>query len=200
MQDFEFVYEHCQRMRDKGIIVELTVFRNLAEGRLLDLTESNITRLNDLGNVFFDCHNEFMDSVEDIQEAKHIAEIIAGYSGIVSGGAWGASSDGEQNARLFQQICSAHKISTIHRQWNQEEIIKSLQYGKPVIRNEYVDRGGLGLNLVAQIMKGDFDIGAQGCQYYGFAITGLEGLIAPDPFDYKEILIFAGNLVKELNP
>ncbi len=200
LQDFEFVYQHCKRMRDKGIIVELTVFRTLAEGRLLELSQSNIQRLNDLGNVFFDCHNEFMDDIERVYEAKRIAEIITGYGGIVSGGAWGASTDGEKNSELFHSICSAHKISTVHRQWTSGEITNALKYGKPVIRNEYFDRGDLGLGAVKQIMYETFEAGGQGCTYYGFAIAGLEGLIAPDPFDYKEMLIYAGNLTKELNP
>jgi hypothetical protein len=126
VKDFDFVYQHCKRMKEKGIIVELTIFRSLGEGRLIDLIPENIQALVGLGNVFFDCHNEFMDSREDVFEAKRIAEIISENGGIVSGGAWGASTYGEENAALFQQVCPYHKISTVHRQWNKAEIEKSL--------------------------------------------------------------------------
>lgn len=199
VQDYDFVYQHCKRMKEKRIMVELTVFRGLSEGRLIDLTPENIRTLAGLGNVFFDCHNEFMDSREDVEEAIIIARLISENGGIVSGGAWGASTDGERNAELFQRTCGYHEISTVHRQWNKAEIEKSLQYGRPVIRNEYFDRGALGLDVVKQIMRETFEAGGQGCQYYGFAIEGLEGLIAPDPFDYNDMLIYAGNLARELN-
>jgi hypothetical protein len=198
VKDFDFVYQHCQRMKEKGIIVELTVFRNLEEGRLMDLTPENIQMLTELGNVFFDCHNEFMDTREDVFEAKRIAEIISENGGIASGGAWGASTHGEENAALFQQVCPYHRISTVHRQWTKTEIEKSLGYGKPVIRNEYFDRGELGLETVKQIMRETFEAGGQGCQYYGFAMPELQGLVAPDPFDYSEMLAFAGYLIKEI--
>jgi len=200
IENFDFVYEHCRRLKDKGIIVELTVFRGLEEGRLMELSETNIRALAGLGNVFFDCHNEFTDSLADVYEAKAIADIIAGYGCIVSGGAYGASSNGEQNAAFFHQICSSHQISTVHRQWTSGEIQNALKYGKPVIRNEYFDRGKLGLEIVKQIMRETFDVGGQGCQYYGFAIPGLGGLIAPDPFDYRAMLEFAGQLTRKLNP
>jgi len=198
--DLDLIRKHCERMAEVGIIVELTIYNRGARDIMADPRQAVDVTI-DLPNVFYDVHNEFLDDREDIDTAKNLIRYIRDRGGICSAGAWGHSSDGLKNSNLFDPINSQNQIITVHREWTPDWISTYVGHGKPVIRNEFFARHDPRLNLedVKKIFIQTFGAGGQGCQYYGFAYEGLPGLKKYDPFDWKEILTWAGWYCKELN-
>ena len=194
--DYEFVRQHCKRMEKAGIIVELTIHNSQIEydmGNPMDAVDATI----DLPNVFYDVHNEFLVK-DDIAITINLISYIHSRGGICSAGAWGHSPNGQRYSETFDPIRSPNQIISVHREWTTEWITKYIGHGKPVIRNEYFDRGILGLEGTKRIMRETIEAGGH-CQYYGFAMSGLSGLINPDPQPYDVYLNWIGNYCKEIN-
>jgi len=198
IKNTQFLYDHCKRMRDAGIIVEITVFRAHAESKGILLRLEDMGELAKLGNVFFDCNNEFLDKPNNINKVIEIAKNLKAQGCLVSAGAWSGSS-GKNQSKIFHERYNGHDIETHHRDWNAESFRESMKYGKPVAFNEFFAfKENLSLEQTKNIMKTAFDLGLNVC-YYGFRWPGIPDLGGYDPFDYRDILTFAGNLVSSKN-
>jgi len=196
--DYKFVRQHCKRMKKAGIIVELTIYNSQVKydmGNPMEAIDATI----DLPNVFYDVHNEFLDKEEDIAKAKELIDYIRSKGGICSAGAWGYSPNGQEYSERFDPINSRNQIISVHREWTKEWIVKYTGYDKPVIRNEYFDRGVLGLEGTKQIMRETIEAGGH-CGYYGFRDKNvLPDLKYPDPESWDKYLKFIGDYCKEIN-
>jgi len=196
--DLDFVRQHCKRMKKAGIIVELTIYNSQIEynmGNPLDAIDRTI----DLDNIIYDVHNEFVDKEEDIAYAVMLINYIRNLNGICSAGAWGHSPNGQQYSEIFDPINSHNQIVSVHREWTKDWIIRYMGHNKPVIRNEYFDRGDLGLDGTKRIMKETIEAGGH-CNYYGFRDKSiLSDLKYPDPEPWYVYLDWIGNYCRKIN-
>lgn len=203
IQNFDYLYSHCERMRDAGIIVEVTVYRvGEPDGILVDL--DRMGELAELGNVFFDVCNEFIgnDNTE-IQTVIDIANNLKSQGCIVSAGAW-SGDDGKAMSDLFYTRYSGHDIATHHREWAADSFNETLARGKPSLFNEFFAmREQLGLQDVQDLMNLVLTEGFSGVTYYGvrFAIPGITNLDPWQPQNgfNKAMVNYAGQLAKSLN-
>ena len=194
IMDSSLLYEHCKRMKDAGIIVEVSVYRVAeTEGVLVEL--DRMGELADLGNVFFDVCNEFIGTNEgEVNTVFNIATQLRDNGCLVSGGAW--SGDGQVLADEFLEIFDVD-IVTHHRDWTSQSFGDTLSYMKPVVWNEYFAmREQLPIEEIQRRMDMAFDVGINGVQYYGFRFSGLPGLTNIDPWQSDEfndeMLTYAG--------
>lgn len=194
IKDTQFLYDHCKRMKDARIIVEVGVYRahKDSEGILVDLKEMG--RIADIGNVFFDVANEFIDYPGSISKVIGIAMELKRQGCIVSAGAW-SGTNGKIQSGLFYEGYKDFDLFSHHREWTVQSFNEALAHGKPVVFNEYFSQGNLTLDQTKAIMKTAFDMGIH-VTYYGFRFPKIPGLSKYDPFDYKSILNYAGKLAK----
>jgi len=101
---------------------------------------------------------------------------------------------------VFHDKCDLHDIEMLHRYWTTQSFNDSLALGKPVNFNEFFSYGEdpqMDLERVKSLMKEAFDMGLNVC-YYGFRDERLHlpGLTIFDPFDYRSILTYAGDLLR----
>lgn len=199
IKNTQFLYDHCKRMRDAGIIVEITVYRAGVGSQGILVNLADMGELAKLGNVFFDVNNEFLDEPNNINKVIEIAKNLKAQGCLVSAGAWSGSS-GKAQSEIFHQRYNDYDIETHHREWNTASFRESMQYGKPVVWNEYFAmKAGLSLEQIKSLMRLAFDCGIQGVQYYGFRLENISGLEKYDSFDYSEILNYAGQLAFSFN-
>ncbi len=193
IKDNDLLYQHCERMRKAGIIVEIGVYRVAeAEGILVDL--DYMVELAKLGNVFFDVCNEFIGSDEsEINTVIGIAKNLRDQGCLVSAGAW-SGADGKALSDLFYSQYDDHDIASHHRDWDEDSWNETMAHGKPVVFNEYFSQGNLSLDEVKEIMDESFGLGIA-TQYYGFRWPGIPGLSVYDPFPYMSIVDYAGQLL-----
>jgi len=192
----QFLYDHCKRMKDAGIIVEVTVFRahKKSKGALVKLDQMG--ELAKLGNVFFDINNEFLDEPENVGRAINIARLLKNKGCIINGGAWSGIL-GQALSDDFYIGYSDLDINSHHRDWTEKSFREDVRKGKPVVWNEYFAmKSNMSLEQTKKLMKLAFDCGVQAVQYYGFRFSNIPGLKQYDPFDYQKILDYAGSLVK----
>lgn len=197
IKDTNFLYNHCKRMKDNGINVEVTAFRAKKDSRGVLVTLHDMGELADLGNVIFDINNEFLDEPDNVTIAINTAKILKSQGCLVSGGAW-SGTEGFVQSEEFYNSYDNLDINTHHREWSENEFKATVGKGKPVLWNEYFAmRSGMSLTKVKQLMNLAFDCGIQGVAYYGFRDEklNLPGLTKFDPFDYQKILDYAGSLV-----
>lgn len=195
IKNTSFLYDHCKRMKDMGIIVEVTVFRAHADNHGILVNLKDMGELAKLGNVFFDVNNEFLDKPSNISTVIEIAENLKSQGCLISAGAWSGSS-GKTQSKLFHQRYNSHDIETHHRNWTVNSFNETLGYGKPVVFNEFFSmKSNMTLAQTKSLMKMAFNMGLGVC-YYGFRFQGIPDLAGYDDFDYKEILNFAGGLTK----
>jgi hypothetical protein len=198
IKNTQLLYDHCKRMKDAGIIVEVSVYRasEASEGVLVNLEEMGA--VSALSNVFFDINNEFSGAPESVERAVALADLL--YDGcIVSGGAWSGGA-GLLQSEAFHGRYPHVDIVSHHRDWTEASFRSDLVHGKPVVWSEYfAHKDNLSLSQVENLMNLAFECGLFGCQYYGFRFKGLPGLINEDPFDYREILTYAGKLTEKYN-
>jgi len=197
--DNEFIRQHCKHMGENGIIVKLTIHNSQIEYNMGDPLDAVDATIN-LPNVFYDVHNEFLDSETDIQKARELISYIRNYGGLSSAGAWGYSPNGQVYSETFDPIHEYNKIISVHREWTKDWIIRYTGHGKPVDRDEYFDKGALGLEGTKQIMKDTIEAGGQACQYYGFRDRAiLPHFTNPDPESWNKYLNWIGNYCKKIN-
>ena len=192
VMDFNVLYDHCKRMKEHGIMVEIGVYRVAEdEGILVEL--GRMGELAELGNVFFDVCNEFIGTDQnEVNIVKNIADSLKRQKCLVSGGAW--SSDGKVLSDAFLRVCDVD-IVTHHRDWDNSSFRDSVALAKPTVFNEYFAmKRQSPLGEIKRLMNLAFDVGVQGVQYYGFRFPGIPGLGSYDPFDYKDILDYAGKI------
>ena len=194
VKDTPFLYDHCKRMRDAGIIVEVMVYRvGEPEGVLVNLEDMGY--LARLGNVFFDVCNEFIGNDEsEVAKVMNIANNLLLQGCIISAGAW-SGEDGKVLSGIFHIQFSDHQIESHHRDWEVESFRETRRYNKPVVFSEYFSQGNLELAEVKSLMTMAFYSGCQGVTYYGFRFEGLPHLETYDPFDHKLILNYAGEQI-----
>jgi len=187
------IYEKCQA------VVEVT----LGDGsRDLGYFDNTIAALKDLPNIVFEVWNE-MKNDDDVETAYNYAKKLAKLGLICSGGAIGAGKT--QYADKFFAKNPPVTIIQVHRHWpypskpGNDWILKYVNHGKPVGRNEYFDMGKLGPNKSRFIMEQSFKHGAKAVNYYGFRIKDLDGSLKGDSAPYYKYLEFAAEVKKQLN-
>lgn len=195
VMDTVFLKAHCERMKAHDIIVEVEVYES----------ETNEVRvdLNAMGqlagkNVFFDVGNELTnrDAVDDV---INICKQLKSQGCIVSAGAWGSSHHGEEYSKEFHERYNGNHINTHHRHWTASSFQETIALGKPVCFNEFFAmKSQMSLSDVKLLMKTAFDMGLNVC-YYGFRDESLHlpGLTIYDPFNYMDILYYAGSLINK---
>jgi hypothetical protein len=172
-------------MGEHGIIVEIGLYCEHIPDQMGDPFEA-VDATIDLENVFYDCHNEFLN-VDDVEKVKSIVRYVKDKGGICSAGAWGHSPHGQEYSERFDPIGSDNDIVSVHRQWTKTWITRYTAH-KPVVRNEYFDlNNAIGFEGMKRIMKETVEAGA-GCQYYMF-----------NDDIWKERLKWAGEYCRELN-
>lgn len=194
VMDTQFMFYHCLRMKEYGIIVEICVYRvGENEGVLVEL--DRMGELAKLGNVFFDICNEFIGTNEnEVNIVNDIANSLKKQGCLISGGAW--SGDGLPLSDAFLRISDVD-ILTHHRDWTLSSFGDTLLYMKPVVWNEYFAmKRQLPVGEIQRLMDLAFEMGIQGVNYYGFRFGGLPGLSSIDPWQSDEfndaMLIYAG--------
>lgn len=193
IRDYDKLRKHCQKMKDHGIIVELTLYDEGQGGYLADV-DKVIEATADLGNIVYEPVNELY-SDKDVSIAKELTRYIVRKGLLVSAGAFGAG--GEEWSEKFDPIHSENQIISVHRHWDKESITRYLSSGKLIFRNEYFDRGDLALSGTRRIMEESFEAGANGVNYYGFRMRALKDLPRLDPEPYWKYLEFASVLRKK---
>lgn len=197
IKNTQVLYDHCKRMKDAGIIVEVGVYwvNSNDWGTLVNLEDMG--DLAKLGNVFFDCCNEFIGNDQtEIATVINIIKNLKAQGCLVSAGAW-SGPDGKALSDIFHSQSSYQHIETHHREWTVDSFNETLAHRKPVVFSEYFSQGNLTLDQTKAIMKTAFDMGIH-VNYYGWRDIklGLPGLTKYDPFPYKSILTYAGKLAK----
>jgi hypothetical protein len=198
--DSIFLKDHCQRMRDAGIIVEVIAYRahKASEGVLVNLNDMG--DIAKLGNAFFDGNNEFLDAPENVDKAIEVAETLKSSGCIVSGGAWSGCEGLPQSNDFLTKRDYFIDILSHHRDWDAESFKDDIEHGKPVVWSEYfAHKGNLSLQQVKDLMDLAFECGFSGVCYYGFRFDGIPGLEQYDPFPWWDILDYAGRKCAELN-
>jgi len=200
IKDTNFLFEHCLRMKRAGIIVEVTAYRAHKDSKGVLVTLSDMGELAKLGNVIFDINNEFLNEPGNVSTATIVARRLKSLGCIISGGAW-SGAEGEGQARKFLRDYRGLDIITHHRDWNEQSFNETLSYGKPVLFNEFFAfKSNMSLTKTKNLMKLAFNCGCAGVQYYGFRNSSMfPGLKNDDPFDYRDMLKFAGDYCKKLN-
>jgi len=172
VKDPLYVRDKCIELKERGlaafglpIFVELT----LSNGDLpyLGDPEKMVDKTLDIGTVFYDSHNEFLDKKAWYDRAVEITDMVLSKGGIVGGGAWGHSSQGKEWSQKYINEYGKSSYITSHRPWTKKQIEDLVKLGKPVVFNEYFDRGDLGLSETEAIMRRAFEAGAAAVQYYG---------------------------------
>ncbi|MFQ5721041.1 MAG: hypothetical protein ACE5GI_00940 [Candidatus Aminicenantales bacterium] len=194
VRNYKKLRRHCLKMKKHGIIVELTLYDSGQGGFLADIDQV-IKATGDLGNIIYEPVNELY-SDKDVRVAKKLTNYLVKKGFIVSAGAFGAG--GEKWSEKFDPIKSANQIISVHRPWYKESILKYKKARKPIIRNEYFDRGELGLNGVISVMSESFEAGAAGVNYYGFRMERLKDLARLDPEPYWKYLKFVSLFCQKL--
>ncbi len=193
IKDTHFMIDHIKRMKDIEVIVEIEVYDAYKGnyGILVDI--DSMGEVAEIGNVFFDCANEFLDYEPAINIVIDLCGRLKAQGCLVSAGAW-SGEQGYDLSTVFHNRYSDYDIESTHREWNVETWNDALSYGKPVTFSEYFSQGNLTLQEVKDLMKTAFDMGLS-VQYYGFRFDKIPGLSVYDPFDYKSILNYAGQLL-----
>ncbi len=192
VMDTAFLKAHCERMKAHGIIVEVEVYESETSEVRVDL--SAMGEIAELGNVFFDVGNEFLDPQSAVNAVIDICEQLKSQGCIVSAGAWGSSHHGEEYSKEFHERYNGNHLNTHHRHWTAGSFQETIALGKPVCFNEYFSQGNLTLDQTKAIMKTAFNMGIH-VNYYGFRFDKIPGLTKYDPFDYMLILKYAGELL-----
>lgn len=189
--DYDMLRRHVMKMRDHGIIVELT----LTDGdRYLGDPYRAIEATKDLGNVIYEPVNEFGSKQEDVQIARELTDYIVSQGLIASAGAWSGSS-GRHLSDQFDPVNSKNQIITVHRNWDTASISRYLSANKPIIRNEYFRLPG---SKMQQIMEESFSAGAAGVNYYPFVGAYVDSL-PPSAEHYPVYYQIAQNIMDALN-
>jgi len=200
IRNTNLLYNHCKRMKDAGIIVEVTVFRahKKSKGLLVELDEMG--ELAKLGNVFFDINNEFLDEPKNVEMAIDVAKWLKHQGCIISGGAW-SGLKGLRQSIDFHNLYNGLDINSHHRAWQEASFREDVRRGKPVVFNEFFAfRSGMSLARTKQIMNLAFKCDIQAVTYYGFRDSSMfPGLKNDDPFDYRDMLKYAGEMARQLN-
>lgn len=113
--DLIMVHNHCSELKKFGIIVELTIHNSQSVydmGKARDAVDATL----ELGNVFYDVHNEFTDTEEDIKIAHDLIDYVRSKGGIASAGAYGWSTHGKDYSDKFDPIRSGNQIISVHRE------------------------------------------------------------------------------------
>jgi len=191
IKDTHFMMDHIRRMKAADVIVEIEVYDAYKGnyGVLVDI--DSMGEVAEIGNVFFDVGNEFLDWEPAIDVAINLATRLKGQGCIVSAGAW-SGDEGKEYSDEFHIRYSDYDIETHHREWTAASWTESLSYGRPVTFNEYFSQGNLTLEETKDLMDEAFDTGCLAVNYYGFRFDKIPGLTRYDPFDYRTILIYAG--------
>lgn len=202
--NLELMQKFTDDMRQSEKIVEWTIYNRQAPYDMGD-AEKAVNALISYPNIFFDLHNEFTDEEEDIYLAMDLADYVIKQGGIVSGGAWGYSTHGEENSQVFYQLMGTKPyIHSVHRMWDKQSIMDQEPSRNVVIRNEYFDYGdeqpaqAIGFDGFKRIMNETFEAGAKGCCYYPF-IDSWKDRPSCGREKTEKYLEFAGNLCQELN-
>ena len=190
-EDFDFLYAHCQRMKEHDIIVEVEVYDHaLSPHPLVNI--DRMGELAELGNILFDVGNEFQDHEPSIDIVIDLCQRLKAQGCIVGSGAWGWSTHGKDYAQEFHDRYSGHHYETTHRNWDLASWNEALSHNKPVLWNELFNRGKLSLAGIETYMNQALQSGCTGVQFYHF-------FGAPEAQTFKEILNIAGTLAVELN-
>lgn len=202
VMDSSFLYEHCKRMKDAGIVVEVEVYESETNEIRVDLNAMG--ELAKLGNVSFDVGNEFLDR-DAVDDVIHICNELIMNGCIVSAGAWGYSHNGGDHSKEFHSKYNGNHINTYHRHWTASSIQGTVALGKPVAFNEFFSQGNLTLQEVKDLFDLALNTGCQLVNYYGQRCSLIPGLTILDPWHppggfNKAMLIYAGQKAKELNP
>ncbi len=189
-----FMIAHIKRMKKIDVIVEIEVYDAYkgSFGILVDI--DSMDKVSEIGNVFFDVGNEFLNDDDAVDIVINIAKRLKAQGCIVSAGAWSGVQGKEQSKSFYNQY-KDFDIFSHHREWRVESFNETLAHRKPVVFSEYFSQGNLTLDETKAIMKTAFDMGIH-VQYYGFRFEGIPGLKTFDPFHWKDILTFAGELVE----
>lgn len=199
VRDTRLMEASCRKFRDAGIIVEIGCYRvgGPGEGILVNLDEMG--DLAELGNVFFDCQNEFIGSDQtEIIKVINIAETLKDQGCLISAGAW-SGPDGKAMSDVFHDQYSSYHIRNHHRDWNGGSFSESKTHGKPVAFNEFFSQGNKTLQQIKDIIETSMSMGIATC-YYGFRWLGLSDLSKIDSWqdseEYNdELLVFIKNLL-----
>lgn len=198
-EDTNLCVAHADWARENNIIVEFTF--NKEKGNNQEIHEA----LLGYPNVIREVWNE-MYSDEEVDEADKWARIFHDSGEICSGGAIG--SGGEEFADKFFAKNPPIDIIQLHRHWaypghpENDWILDYVDKGKPVCRNEFFNLNKHDLDTMKFIFRKIFEHGGQGGLYYGFRMDDLWAPCGVDKegFEYWEMLEFARDLCKELNP
>ena len=107
---------------------------------------------------------------------------------IVGAGAW-SSEEGKGYSGTFHNSYNGHDYETHHRHWVPVHWQRTLEYGKPVLWNEFFNTTNLTLDDIETLMNQAIQTGCTGVQFYHF-------FGYPGEHDFKDILNIAGNMVK----
>lgn len=194
VQDTQFMVDFCTRMKAIDVIVEVEVYDAYdgSYGVLVDINE--MWKLDDIGNVIFDCGNEFLNYEPAIGIVIGLAEQLVEMGCLVSAGAW-SGPEGQGYSEIFHDLYFGHQIETHHRHWVVPHWESTIAYGKPVLFNEFFTFGAHDKDLedCKAIMLQAFDTGCTGVQFYNFWWPGIEAE-TPAPFYYRDMMDFAGSL------
>ena len=147
-----------------------------------------------LGNVFFDVCNEFLDGgPEQLSTAVQCASKLRAMGCITSGGAWSGAEGKRQSNDWLNSWGYLIDILSHHRNWDANSFLEDMEFGKPVVWNEYfAHKDGLSLAAVKTLMELGFSVGLNGVQYYGFRDSSMfPGIPVSDPFSWQDILAYA---------
>ena len=140
--------------------------------------------------------NNMVEEPNNVDEAIGVARVLKPNGCLISGGAWSGTEGLGQSDEFYSKYDNLD-INSHHREWNEYSFKADVWKGKPVVWNEYFAmRAGMSLAKTKQLMRLAFECGVQGVQYYGFRFDGIPGLKKYDPFHWKDILDYAGGLVK----
>lgn len=185
--DYPFLKKHCQDMKDNNIVVEIEVY----DPALLDFPFVEIDKMGELaelGNVLFDVGNEFLNYEPAIDIVIDICKNLKKQGCLVGAGAW-SGEKGKGYSGIFHDEYSGHDYETHHRHWVESHWKKTLEFGKPVMWNEFFNLTNMTLADVELLIRQAFKAGCQGVQYYCW-------FGPPDTLAFKDVLNIAGKLLK----
>jgi hypothetical protein len=150
-KNITFARNEVVRFLENGIVLEIELFDAGKPDRAWQTSWQNAFNLFSDLPVFFDAHNEFLDS-NQIQKTKEIIDYVTAQGGLIGVGAWGNSDHGQEYSDQLKQATNKYQIVTHHRQWTQASITKNKEPGKPLAWNELHTRDH-NLNQIKNFMK-----------------------------------------------